>query len=98
MNCPFCEIGEVVGEPLAHYCDGCLRDIDVDHKHTCYCGTGGSTPHEIGTNGCVRFMTDPPEMLPGETLDYPYKQQRGYSRHLCGCWSRWPGSENPLEA
>lgn len=66
------------------------------HNHNCYCGTGEGI-HKIGENGCIRFMCDPPELEPGETLDFPYRQQRGYYQHSCGCWSRWPGSNNSLE-
>lgn len=70
---------------------------EIKHDHSCYCGCGFETPHLIGTRGCLRFMTNPPELKPGETLDYPYKQQRGYHQHPCGCWSRWPSSLNSLK-
>lgn len=69
----------------------------ANHDHSCHCGTAQTSPHQTGTDGCLRYMCDPPEPKPPETLDYPYKQQRGYRQHPCGCWSRWPGSENSLK-
>ena len=67
------------------------------HDHKCYCGTSEIFGHETGQDGCARFMTDAPEIKEGESIDYPYKQQRGYHQHPCGCWSRWPCSINSLE-
>ena len=76
------------------------------HDHACHCGTATHAPHETGTEGCVRYMTEAPEPKPGERwyvdgheiTDYTLKQQRGYHQHPCGCWSRWPGSSNSIEA
>lgn len=33
-----------------------------------------------------------------EITEFSMKQQRGYHRHPCGCWSRWPGSSNSIDA
>ena len=68
----------------------------IRHNHVCFCGLEDA-PHATGSGKCVRFMCDPPELKPHETLDYPYKQQRGYYQHSCGCWLRWPGSINSLD-
>lgn len=76
------------------------------HAHTCHCGTAKRTPHEIGTWGCIRSMVEAPTpagpekwMVDGvEITDYTLRQQRGYSQHPCGCWSRWPGSSNSINA
>ena len=66
-------------------------------NHICNCGTCNSDkPHQIGENGCVRFMTNAPDLTKA-TL-FTYIQQRGYYQHPCGCWSRYPGSDNSLEA
>jgi hypothetical protein len=65
------------------------------HDHTCYCGTGDSVPHQTGKDGCVRFMTEPPD-LQKATL-FTYIQQRGYHQHPCGCWSRHAESDNSVE-
>ena len=65
------------------------------HDHTCYCGTGNSVPHQIGRGGCVRFMTETPDLRKA-TL-FTYIQQRGYHQHPCGCWSRYDESNNSVE-
>jgi len=65
------------------------------HDHTCYCGTGNSVPHKIGKSNCIRFMTEAPDLRKA-TL-FAYIQQRGFHRHPCGCWSRYPGSDNSIE-
>lgn len=78
----------------------------VRHDHQCSCGTATHTPHETGTCGCVRYMTEAPAVRPDdrwfvdghEITDYTLRQQRGYHQHDCGCWSRWPGSENSISA
>lgn len=65
------------------------------HNHICYCGANlKSTGHEIGHNGCQRYMVEPPDLTLA-TL-FIYKEQRGYRQHDCGCWSRWIGSSNSL--
>lgn len=74
------------------------NETKVEHDHTCHCGTANTTPHETGKCGCIRFMTDAPALEDGQTIEYPYKQQRGYHQHPCGCWSRWDGSKNSLSA
>ena len=73
------------------------------HDHTCHCGTGKTEPHKTGTEGCVRFMVEPPVqytdgwLVDGQMItDYTLRDQRGYHQHPCGCWSRWPGSTNSL--
>ena len=76
------------------------------HYHSCTCGMAEQTPHEVGTHGCVRYMTEAPAVRPddhwlvdGETITgYTLRQQRGYWQHPCGCWSRWVGSDNSIEA
>jgi hypothetical protein len=67
-----------------------------EHNHECYCGTGKCTPHEVSKNGCVRFITDPPDITEGTTL-YNYTQQRGYYQHQCGFCSTHGDSVNSLE-
>lgn len=69
----------------------------MEHNHDCYCGTGYGTPHETGTNGCIRFMTDVPDLSEGVT-EYVYKKQRGYHQHSCGCWTTHGDSANSLDA
>jgi hypothetical protein len=76
------------------------------HDHSCHCGTGNNEPHEISKDGCVRLMEESPVKLPdGKWLvhghaitDFTLRQQRGYHRHTCGCWSRSPESTNSIEA
>lgn len=67
----------------------------MNHEHSCYCGTAEKVPHETGKDGCQRFIVDPP---PDDITEYTAKHQRGYHQHPCGCWSRWEGSTNSLEA
>lgn len=89
-------ISNQISKSLLDACAQKCDDIEV-HDHECYCGTsyiGGK--HETGHDGCVRYMTDPPDLTDGTTM-YTYKYQRGYHQHPCGCWSRWPGSINSLE-
>lgn len=70
---------------------------NIKHDHSCYCGTGnGQGVHETGSNGCKRFMTDPPDLTKA-TL-FTYQQQRSYHQHPCGCWSRHPDSSNSIDA
>jgi len=79
---------------------------DCSAVHRCYCGTGKPTPHNTGEGGCVRFMVAAP--IPADdgmwivdghcVTDYTLRQQRGYHRHVDGCWSRWPGSVNSITA
>ena len=77
----------------------------MEHNHNCHCGTATKTPHTIGKDGCVRRMVEAPvqvspdrwEVAGHEITDYTLRHQRGYSQHPCGCWSRWPGSENSIE-
>ena len=66
------------------------------HDHRCFCGTTTCVPHEIGRDGCERYMTEPPDLT--EATLFTYEQQRGYFQHPCGCWSRWPESVNSLDA
>lgn len=33
-----------------------------------------------------------------EITGYSLREQRGYYRHPCGCWSRHEGSTNSIEA
>ena len=74
--------------------------------HICTCGTANHTPHEIGKDGCVRYLTEAPALRPddhwfvddAEITDYTLRQQRGYYQHDCGCWSRWPGTDTSIEA
>lgn len=73
-----------------------MKIISIIHDHKCYCGTGKHTPHEIGKDGCVRYMTDAPDFQKA-TL-FTYTQQRGYHKHPCGCWSRFDGDGNSIDA
>ena len=34
-----------------------------EHDHVCHCGTGKTTPHEIGKDGCVRQIVTPPVLF-----------------------------------
>ena len=75
-------------------CNGLLGK---PHDHTCHCGTSDAgTAHETGHDGCQRFMTGQPDFTIASM--YNYTVQRGYHQHPCGCWSRWEGSTNSLEA
>lgn len=75
-------------------------------KHICYCGTADHTPHEIGQDGCVRRMEEPPINMENgywrvgmhDITDFTLRQQRGYHQHECGCWSSWKDSVNSIEA
>lgn len=83
---------------------------ECEFKHPCCCGTATHTPHEVGKDGCKRFMTEAPELIPPDNRqgfnqwtvdghpvsDYTLRFQRGYSQISCGCWSRWEGSVNSL--
>lgn len=77
----------------------------VGHDHTCHCGTGCSTPHETGTNGCVRSIVETPVKTESgtwrvdgrEISEFTLIQQRGYFRHACGCWSNHSGSSTSLD-
>lgn len=76
--------------------------------HECHCGTAAKVPHEIGKDGCNRFLTDAPVKLkngnwlinahglPGEECidvsEYTLRFQWGYFQHPCGCWSRHPNN------
>jgi hypothetical protein len=67
------------------------------HNHICHCGTSKiSGQHKIGQAGCVRFMTEPPDLQLASL--FTYQEQRGYHQHPCGCWSRYPGSDNSIDA
>ena len=82
-----------------------LKDYKSSHDHDCNCGTGKSTPHKTGTEGCVRYMIEAPIpfeddywIVDGRQItDYTLRYQRGYHQHPCGCWSCWPDSSNSLE-
>ena len=75
-----------------------------EHDHICRCGTARIDPYQIGTHGCQRIMVIPPEDMGGdrwrvdghEITGYTLRDQRGYSQHSCGCWSRHAGSFNSL--
>lgn len=83
--------------PAAEYCA---------QPHTCHCGTstvqGG---HSVGQSGCVRRLVEAPIpegadhwIVEGRRVtDFTLREQRGYSRHFCGCWSRWPESRNSTD-
>ena len=84
----------------------------MKHDHTCHCGTASATPHETREQGCVRHMVDTPTLVTqntdpdanrwlvegSEITEFSMKQQRGYHKHPCGCWSRWPGSSKSIDA
>lgn len=70
-------------------------------KHMCGCGEAITSPHEVGTFGCKRLMTNKPIQLDGGmwnvegqiVTDYTLRFQRGYYFHdACGCASRYPES------
>lgn len=66
------------------------------HDHMCYCGTSHTgKPHETGQDGCIRYMTEPPDLKLASI--FTYTEQRGYHMHPCGCWSRFHGSENSIK-
>lgn len=78
-------------------------------SHPCHCGYGKTTPHETGEDGCVRFVTVPPDPAPDDPrlgkmwlvtgsviTDFTLRQQRGYSEHPCGCWTTHGESNNSL--
>ena len=78
--------------------------MKCNNDHDCYCGTGKGTPHKTGEDGCVRFMVEDPINYHGkwivngiEITDFTLREQRGYCEHVCGCWSRWPGSKNSID-
>lgn len=76
----------------------------------CHCGTATHSPHVVGENGCVRFITDAPQpfaddpelnhpmwLVDGQLItDFTLRQQRGYHQHENGQWSRWGGSVNSI--
>lgn len=80
----------------------------LTREYQCYCGTGATTPHYVGTQGCVREIVNAPrptkegdwEVEEGEEFqtisEYTMKQQRGFEQHECGGWSRWPRTTNSL--
>ena len=37
---------------------------DMKHNHTCHCGIATETPHQTGTKGCPRFLTEAPMPAP----------------------------------
>lgn len=102
LLCGRCIVNRIEGRGLFKaYKLGCVDN------HECYCGMANKTPHEIGKNGCARFMTESPVksktegfwIVGGyEITDYTLRHQRGFAQHDCGCWSRWEGSENSLDA
>lgn len=79
---------------------------EIQHDHSCFCGTGAHVPHRVNTTGCVRFMTAAPIFKADarwfvdgdEVTDYTLRHQRGYFQHPCGCWSRHGGSVNSIDA
>lgn len=83
-------------------------------NHMCACGGKGSL-HVIGADGCFREMTASPTpagkhaelgcdtwIMPdedGAITDFTLRQQRGYHRYECGCWSKSSaGSSNSIDA
>lgn len=82
------------------------------HEHSCHCGTASHTPHETGTDGCVRSIVATPKPAPNHPehgfqmwevdghviTDFTLRQQRGYYQHPCGCWSSHGDSVNSIEA
>lgn len=74
---------------------------------SCWCG-GLDYPHHAEDAGCLREVVPAPMVVGGRWLvlgdeggpitDFTLKQQRGYSKHDCGCWSRprGGGSDNSL--
>lgn len=78
--------------------------MKCNETHLCNCGTASKTPHQVGKDGCERYMTRPPKKtgdgmykVDGSTItEFTLRQQRGYSEQPCGCWSRWSGSVNSL--
>ncbi len=78
---------------------------ECDKDHWCACGALNHV-HRVGTQGCTRFLTPAPEPRPDnrwfvdghEITEYTLICQRGYHQYPCGCWSRWPGSSESLEA
>lgn len=99
-NCYDAGSEEEANEP-ERFCPTCR--LTTPHDHTCNCGTAEGT-HETGTRGCIRFMTEAPAVRPDnrwfvdgeEITDYTLREQRGYYQHDCGCWSRWPGTDNSI--
>jgi len=84
-----------------------LKQAGVLHDHRCRCGTATHTPHQIGRDGCKRFMStdvvfvwcDGWYFVNGAVItEYTLRFQRGFSQHPCGCWSQWGGSVNSLDA
>ena len=83
---------------------------NCNEEHLCNCGTASETPHETGTLGCTRQMSDitpvrnidkintHQEWKVGDhsVSDYTLKWQRGYRQYDCGCWARAEGSTNSL--
>jgi hypothetical protein len=77
----------------------------IAHDHACHCGTE-LEPHSTGEGRCVRRIVASPEKLQNdfwrvdgqEITGYSMREQRGFYQHPCGCWSRWPGSKNSIEA
>lgn len=88
-----------------------LKKMQSDHEHLCHCGIASTHPHVTGENGCKRRMVNTPtptvksktlgcEMWDtgpgGVVTDYTLRDQRGYSQHACGCWSRAGDSTNSI--
>jgi len=83
---------------------------ECNAPHACYCGCGAFTPHLIGEHGCLRKMVATPAefgrdperhtdlwLVDGQLItEYTMREQRGYHRHECGCWSRTAGSDNSI--
>jgi len=76
-----------------------------EHDHACYCG-GLEGQHTTGVRGCLRIMVLPPQYLGDdrwivdgqEITGFMLREQRGYHRHICECWSRHEGSDNSVSA
>lgn len=88
--------------------------MSCPYPHLCHCGTANKPGvHLTGHCGCKRFMVETPgpvKVEPCDTFwqewlvdghqitDFTLKYQRGYFQHDCGCWSRWPGSDNSIDS
>jgi hypothetical protein len=74
-------------------------------EHLCHCGLGAGTTHEVGSLGCANVMADTPKELPLDMwhvdgvmiTGYTLREQRGYCKHACGCWSRGAYNANSIE-
>lgn len=97
-----------IGLPDQGLSDDSLQRVvmPLGHDHQCWCGTATRAPHETGTEGCVRKMTEAPALQENgkylvaghEITHYSLFDQRLHYKHPCGCWSKAPESTNSIEA